>query len=219
MGYTNTNTPCFLSHLESNNSKRVRTAREALNHYAVTEVRDSQGIKEDRGDLVLPVDLLGLSSAVPEEIARRICVAALMWVAGGEYPPRDSALRNLRAAMTDGSPHTLAGCLVESDGQFVRFAREYNALKDVITKTDRQWDGRWRLEGPHAADVEIRALGEALKDVPDWREADMPRRSLLASPAIWRGGELIAAPVAGLANGWTASATGRGTFSEFLLSR
>ena len=36
---------------------------------------------------------------------------------------------------------------------------------------------------------------------------------------IWRGETLIAAPVAGLSGGWTAEATGRGKFADFLLRR
>ena len=74
------------------------------------------------------------------------------------------------------------------------------------------------MSGPHAPDLEIRALGEAVKDTP-WREIDMPRASLTASPAVWRGETLVAAPVAGISNGWTAEATGRSNFAEFLISR
>ena len=75
------------------------------------------------------------------------------------------------------------------------------------------------LEGPHDASLEVRALGEAVSLCPDWRETGMPRTSLLSSPAIWRNDELISAPLAGFSNGWTAKATGRGNFAEFLLSR
>ena len=91
-------------------------------------------------------------------------------------------------------------------------------MKDLSGPTDRPWDGRWVLEGPHGPDLEIRALGAAVKDTP-WRETGLPRASLMASPAVWRDGALVAAPVAGLENGWRASATARGTFAEFLLSR
>ncbi|TKA96146.1 tRNA(Ile)-lysidine synthetase, partial [Cereibacter changlensis] len=35
-----------------------------------------------------------------------------------------------------------------------------------------------------------------------------PRDSLIASPAVWQGDRLVAAPLAGLQNGWSA-ATGR----------
>ena len=91
-------------------------------------------------------------------------------------------------------------------------------MRDLATPTDALWDGRWLLDGPHDPGLEIRALGEAVKDTP-WRDTGMPRQSLLATPAVWQGETLIAAPVAGLANGWTAKATGRGKFTDFLISR
>ena len=100
----------------------------------------------------------------------------------------------------------------------MRLAREWKAVETHKTPTNQPWDTRWHLDGPHAPDLEIRALGEAVKDTP-WRETGMPRQSLLASPAVWRGETLIAAPVAGLTNGWTAQATGRGKFTDFLLRR
>ena len=100
----------------------------------------------------------------------------------------------------------------------VRITREFKAVERLTGRTDTPWDTRWHLDGPHADDLEIRPLGEAVKDTP-WRETGLPRTSLMASPAVWRGNELISAPVAGLSGGWIAEATGRGKFAEFLLSR
>ena len=127
-------------------------------------------------------------------------------------------------ALQDEGRHTLAGCIITrgSGGRGGpgpwRISREFNAVKEVFGPTDQPWDGRWILRGPHADDLEVRALGESVKDTP-WRDTGMPRQSLLASPAIWRGATLVAAPVAGFAGEWTAKATGRGKFDEFLQSR
>ena len=151
------------------------------------------------------------------EVLRRTVIAALRWMSGADYPPRGEALLELLTAARKGETRTLHGCLVTS-GKEMRFSREYNAVKDLACPTESLWDGRWRLDGPHASDLEIRALGDAVSDTP-WRETNLPRRSLVATPAVWRGDTLVAAPVAGLPNGWTAQATGRGNFADFLLCR
>ncbi len=170
----------------------------------------------ENGDIILRFP--GFREAAGgSEVLRRTFVAALRWVSGEDYPPRSDALGDLVAALRKGETRTLHGCLVTAARE-VRFSREYNAVKDEATPTDRLWDGRWHLDGPHAQGLEVRALGDAVKDTP-WRATGMPRQSLLSSPAIWQGETLIAAPVAGLSNGWTAEATGRGKFTEFLISR
>ena len=203
----------------ANNLYIARSALDAV-------VRDiARGyVEEDRGDLILPSDLPEDDRMIPHEIMYRLRRAAILWVSGGEYAPRSDAMNELDIAINRGKVHTLAGCVFSVEGRQRligmrwRITREFNAVRDIRTPTDALWDGRWRLDGPHAPELEIRALGEAVKDTP-WRETGMPRASLLASPAVWRGHALVAAPVAGLANGWTASATGRGNFAEFLLSR
>jgi tRNA(Ile)-lysidine synthase len=99
----------------------------------------------------------------------------------------------------------------------LRFAREYNAVKDHAVPLGEIWDGRWQVVGPATKGAMVRALGESLKDVPDWRATGRPRSSLMASPAVFRGDWLIAAPVAGLQNGFQARIVA--DFSSFLLSR
>lgn len=148
----------------------------------------------------------------------RLLSKALMFVSSEPYPPRRDAMYDAEAAIYAARNHTLHGCLILTSAMAVRITREFKAVERHLTATDTWWDARWHLDGPHAPDLEIRALGEAVKDTP-WRETGMPRQSLLASPAIWRGETLIAAPVAGLSGGWTAQATGRGKFTDFLLRR
>ncbi|QMU57889.1 MAG: tRNA lysidine(34) synthetase TilS [Boseongicola sp.] len=200
-------------------------AKSALDHYAHSEVAEHELVTEDRGDLVFPEGFTTQERQVPGEVARRLQLLAFQWVSGSLYPPRMSAVVDMNAEMTDADRHTLGGCVVLRQkgkgwvGNTIRITREFNAVKDVVSSTNGVWDGRWVLAGPHEPDLRVRALGEALKDCPNWRETGLARQSLLASPAIWRGEELIAAPLAGFANSWTASATGRGSFAKFLLSR
>ncbi|MCG6885195.1 MAG: tRNA lysidine(34) synthetase TilS [Silicimonas sp.] len=172
--------------------------------------------EEQNGDVVLHFPEFRVSAG-GNEVIRRSFAAALRWVSGADYAPRSEALMDMIEALRTGETRTLHGCIVTS-GREVRIAREYNAVRDLEVPTRVAWDGRWVLDGPHADDLAIRALGEAVKDTP-WRETGMPRHSLIASPAIWRGEALVAAPLAGLANGWTAKATGRGKFTDFLISR
>jgi tRNA(Ile)-lysidine synthase len=155
----------------------------------------------EAGDVVF--DAAGLRAAGPE-ILRRLLAQALVWVSRAAYPPRREALAGLDRALLAGKPHTLHGCLVTSDGETNRIAREFNAVKALATPLGRLWDGRWQVTGPGDG-VEVRALGDALKDCPDWRATGRPRASLLASPAVWRGETLVAAPLAGLSNGYSAT--------------
>lgn len=200
-------------------------ARWALEHYARREVHENGIVREDRGDLILPEHFLTPKLRIPPEVGRRLMIAALRWISGNEYPPRRSAIIGIDVGLMNAERHTVAGCLVsrvkgnrrlENE---LRITREFNVVKDAACATDQVWDGRWKLDGPRAPDLEVRALGQAVKDCPDWRKTGLPRTSLIASPAVWRGEDLVAAPLAGFGNGWTASATGRGSFTQFLLSR
>ena len=172
--------------------------------------------KEPGGDVVF--DRAGFRRLNPE-MQHRLLSKVLMFVASEEYPPRRDPLRDAELAVIECVNRTLHGCLILVSEMTVRIIREYNAVKGLTSPTDQVWDTRWQIDGPHNPDLEVRALGDAVKDCPDWRETGTPRQSLLASPAVWRGKELIAAPMAGLNNGWTASATKRGNFADFLLSR
>ncbi len=171
--------------------------------------------RESDGDLLLDRDAI---AAAPEETQRRILVGALRFVSGADYPPRRDALAEIQRAAKEARQITLGGCLMSHDTEHMRVAREYNAVRHVTCPTDQLWDGRWRLHGPHDNRFQVRALGEAVKDT-EWRETGRPRQSLLASPSVWRGDTLVAAPLAGLPNGWTAAATGRGNFADFLIRR
>ena len=171
--------------------------------------------KEPAGDVVF--DRAALRRLNPD-MQHRLFSKALMFVSSEPYPPRGDAMFEAEAAMYAGRNHTLHGCLILVTDMTLRITREFKAVERVTAATDTLWDSRWRLDGPHRPTLETRALGDAVKDTP-WRETGMPRQSLMSSPAVWDEETLIAAPVAGLTNGWTAEATGRGYFADFLLRR
>lgn len=198
----------------------LSSARVALDHYVQGDA--GRLVRQDRGDLILMPSAM---PPAPPETHRRLLRKALQWVSGAVYPPRQSALINLDAALAGGDRHTIAGCLVtRSSGdrrrdETLRITREFNAVRGRACPTDALWDGRWQLTGPHAPDLEIRALGAAVADCP-WRDTGLPRSSLTASPAVWRGNALVSAPLAGYAAGWQAELhPTRGDFVASLLLR
>ncbi len=155
----------------------------------------------DRGDLLIDVTCL---HAQPGDIRRRLLVGAIMWLASATYPPRRDDVGRLLHDLGGDTRQTLGGCLIERRGPTIRLTREARAVEGLSSATDKVWDGRWQLDGPHAPDLTIRALGEAVSDCLEWRASGLPRNSLLASPAIWYGGTLIAAPLAGHNPDWQA---------------
>lgn len=163
----------------------------------------AEHVQEDRGDLLIDAAAFG---ALPEDFARRILNAALRWVSGADYPPRAAPVLALLGPDRPRTASTLHGCLVTSEPARLRVAREPEAAaRAPHVATDALWDGRWRLTGPGGPGLRIGALGEAgLAECPGWRDAGLPRASLLASPAVWRGGTLISAPIAEFGAGWCA---------------
>jgi len=195
----------------ANVSANLASARSALERCAFETAEEIA--REDRGDILFHEARL---IATPREIRRRLLGAALVWVSGAAYKPRREALD---AAIREGRAQTLHGCHITLDHGSVRIAREFNAVKDVRASLGAVWDKRWRVTGPARDGLEIRALGEGVKDCPDWRNTSLPRRSLMASPATWQGNTLIAAPIAGLSGGFSAELDHpRGDFVTSLLS-
>lgn len=150
----------------------------------------------------LRLDVTGL----PKALARRLLIAALQRVGASVWPPRQSALEDLTGRLEQIGRHTLAGCIIRQmrDGQ-LHIGREPQAVAALRSPLGALWDGRWQIEGPSLAGAEIRPLGAGIAQLPDWRERGLPRSSLEASPAIWHGPELVAAPMAANAPNWTAN--------------
>ncbi len=191
----------------------LRDASDAIAEVAAQLAREK--VRTAGGDLIFDRTALRRQ---PLEVMRRLLAAALMFVGGADYPPRRAPLDSAILQVETGGNGTLHGCRIMVSDMTVRITREHAAVASLRGPTDALWDGRWRLTGPHAPDLHVSALGEAVKDCPDWRATGLPRPTLLASPAVWRGDVLVAAPVAGLSNGWSADAPGAADFAAALIS-
>lgn len=192
---------------------RMRLAREVLDRAAADLAWRSARI--EAGDVIL--DRAALADA-PEETRLRLFAHALAWIGGADYRPRLAALTECLGRAEAGKRATLHGCLVMPRAASLRLTREPAAAARAVAAPGAPWDGRWRLEGQAAPpEAEVRALGEeGLALCPDWRASGLPRPTLLASPALWLGRRLLAAPLAGRPDGWAA--TSLRTAEDFTLS-
>jgi len=180
---------------------RMADARVALEE--MTRHVAASSLSMDSGDLVLPQEAF---AAQPAEIRHRLLAHLLRWRSRSPYRPRYRPLRALAEGLVQGRGGTLHGCLVSVRRGSIRIAREYAAISALSGPPDALWDGFWRLErGPEAPGADIvRALGErALGPLPQTAAPRPPRESLMASPALWQGDRLVAAPLAGIGSGWT----------------
>ena len=198
-------------------------AREALDWYSFLAARDMSCVND--GDIV--IDLKKFRT-LPDEIARRLLVRAVMWVSGSEYAPRRKPVSDMMLAVRSGRAFTLEGCIVSRHKGCLWVCREYNAVRSLSSRPDESWDKRWNVETPgdwdketvDQEDVIVRALGQrGLAQCPDWRETGRPKEGLLSSPAIWRGDDLLSAPHAGRPEGWNVALSRSGEeFFATLLS-
>ncbi|WP_292291151.1 tRNA lysidine(34) synthetase TilS [Marivita sp.] len=182
-------------------ARRLGDVRATLYSYASQAARDL--VEVQSGDLVIdPAGLAGL----PPEVARRLLLGALDWISGAGYGPRGRAMDDLMQAIGEGRDMTLHGCLVCPRKSGVRITREWKAVELLRVPAGEVWDGRWRLEGPECPrGAEIAALGpEGLAACDERAQDGLPAASLMASPALWHGAELLAAPLAGRGGEWRA---------------
>ncbi|MEY4695890.1 MAG: tRNA lysidine(34) synthetase TilS [Pseudomonadota bacterium] len=183
---------------------RMAEVRDALEAQAAEAA--AQAVTITAGDVVID---RARFDPLPAELRRRLLLAALIWVTSAEYGPRGADLLRLRDAAAAGRAATLAGCRMMVRGAELRLLREARAVAAVAVPLGAVWDGRWQVSAPDSKglppDLTLRALGEdGLRACPGWRDAGHPRQSLIASPAVWRGAELVAAPLAGFGPGWRA---------------
>ncbi|MCF6233728.1 MAG: tRNA lysidine(34) synthetase TilS [Rhodobacteraceae bacterium] len=185
-------------------AQNMAQAREALDWYSFLAARDLVTIVG--GNVVL---CLRKFRTLPDEVARRLFMQAMMWISGAEYPPRRAPLLDALNKVRQGDPATLSGCRVVRQARSIWICREHNAVRRKHVVCGEVWDGRWQLSGGDAAGCEVRPLGEqGLRMNPNWRDIGSPNAALMASPSVWRGDDLVAAPLAGMANGWTAELVG-----------
>lgn len=173
-------------------AENLSQARAALDHYTHIEARRLIEIRA--GAVTLDWTAFNV---LPLEISRRILVQSLCWVGNTGYAPRRASVAALRTAVGGGHDRTLLGCQIRLHGESLWISREYNAVKNQIGPVGDLWDGRWqmRVNGPQTG-LTVAALGnEGLQKRPEWRDCGLPREVLRASPAIWRDGHLMSAPL------------------------
>lgn len=191
--------------LDLDPDKLVRSARDLdaarflLDRFVDTDA--TAAFDEDRGDLILRVP------PSDPELMRRLALLALEWIGGAQTPRHHEQSRFVAALLHVTAPITLAGCLIsrERNGRSLRFAREPAACAPPVAlaaaspkeRTEMVWDRRWLICGPGSPNATIGALGEDISQTP-WKSTGIPRTSLMATPALRRGGQLVAAPLAGL---------------------
>jgi tRNA(Ile)-lysidine synthase len=192
-------------------AKRLSLASDALARFGQKAAKEIATI--EAGDVVLERKKF---DDLPAETQFRLLADAIRWVGGSVYRPRLNALQDALGSISEGQ-RSLQGCLLTAKKGTIRISREWQAVKGITSASDHSWDGRWRMDGPHDAPLLVRALGEAgIRQCPGWRTTALPRQTLLSSPAIWNGETLIAAPLAGKPEGWTANVTT--DFHDFLVS-
>lgn len=169
---------------------------------AQVAVAAGQVARIEAGDVLL--DRSKLSDLDPE-LFRRLLLKAILWISGADYPPRAPALKRVMRAIDAGDSATLHGCRFITRSDTLRITREEQAVAGLHGQPGEIWDGRWRLLGPAVQGATVAALGEnGLRHCPDRRDSALPAASLRASPAVWQGQTLLAAPLAELRNGWSA---------------
>lgn len=166
----------------------IAEARDALSHYALLASEDAVA---RNGSLTL---LRRPLSDAPVEIRRRLLVAACRWITGADYPPRRAAVLHALNAVATGNRVTLDGSIIEPCGDRLRILREPAAALRAAPSTDGIWDNRWKIGGLRPGQ-HVAAVGFTPLPALNWRLSGLGRDEAAASPAIWQGDRLIAAPL------------------------
>lgn len=162
-------------------------ARMALAQAALTLTEGAEA-----RDMALSLPLPPLTAAAPE-LRRRVLVAALRWVSGGDYPPRQSGLDHVWTALRQGHRATLDGVILTPRADRLHLTREPAAATRAPDCAEPGlWDRRWHVTPPAAH--HIRALPGS------------------ATPGLWHGtgclGPAPATPARDLADFRAILATG-----------
>ncbi|MFT3972441.1 MAG: tRNA lysidine(34) synthetase TilS [Amaricoccus sp.] len=177
-------------------ARGMARAREALEQATRALAR---GCLTDGGAGDLLLDPAGLTGA-PEELRLRLIAGALGWVSGEAYRPRLARLEAALAAIEGarvGHGLTLHGCVLRARAGRIAIRREPARVAAAVTLAVGRWDGRWELvgEAPSGAGLTIGALGAGGLARLGGHPAGLAREALATTPAIWRAGELVAAPI------------------------
>jgi tRNA(Ile)-lysidine synthase len=178
-------------------ARSMARAREALEH-ATRALARACLADGGAGDLVLDPAML---AGKPEELRLRLLAWALGWVSGEPYRPRLSRLEAALVALEAGRVGqglTLHGCVLRERRARIAIRREPARVAPAVPLGAECWDRRWEFVGrpPAGEGLMVGALGSGglarLGETP----SGLAREALLTTPAIWRGGDLVAAPVA-----------------------
>ncbi|MFC3168449.1 tRNA lysidine(34) synthetase TilS [Paracoccus fontiphilus] len=169
-------------------ANHIGEARDALSHYAAHAARDAI---IHNGSVTLPRRAYG---DAPPEIRRRLIVAACRWITGADYPPRRNTVLHALNAIATGHRVTLDGALIEPAGDRIRLMREAAAALRAPDSQGETWDNRWKIIGLKS-DQHVAALGMGQVARVKWRLSGLGRDEAAATPAIWEGDRLIAAPL------------------------
>jgi tRNA(Ile)-lysidine synthase len=202
----------------SQSAAHLKSASDALRYYAAQEVEKI--VTFDGADVILAHEHLVL---LPQEIQRRLLIAALAQVAPLEFSPRAKAIDNLLPLLEHTGAATLSGCKLSLKNKGLRVSREPNAIvvdRECSGRLNAMWDNRWHVEATLEQPHSLRALGEVgLQQCPEWRETGRARLMLISSPSLWCGEDLIAAPLANLGSLLHAAPLrGREELRSFILS-
>jgi tRNA(Ile)-lysidine synthase len=144
--------------------------------------------------------------ALPDDIALRVLSRVFGLLGGRAEPPRMMRLERLLESLRSGqSEATLGGALLIARAGRLSFYREPGRMKPeplfLEPRIPSVWDGRFLLSAStaEACDGQIRPLGETGWML--WRReckssglfAEANRLAALSTPALWRGGKLVAA--------------------------
>lgn len=169
-------------------AQRMQAARQVLAMAAAQAAQTCARV--EAGDIVLDRTVF---LALPDETRWRLFAGALRQVSGAPYKPRFDALKRVLEILKDGGRTTLHGCLCRAGATEIRIGRELAAAAGP-TPVPGCWDGRWQIVCPDGRGIAAGPLGEVgLAARPRWRDARLPRDTLLVSPALWRDDHLDAA--------------------------
>ena len=177
----------------SQTGANMAMARDALQDFAI-QVAD--GTEARNAGLKLPLTAF---RRAPLEIRRRLLVAGLRFVSGADYPPRREAVLHALGALARAPRVTLDGVIAEPRADWLHLYREPAAAlraSPVMADADgvALWDGRWHISGL-VPGQQVRALGHDLLPELNWRASGLLRDEAAATPGIWQGDDLIAAPL------------------------
>ena len=170
-------------------ANRMSDVREALT-FALKNIRP-QLMQNDLGDVLL--DRVKLAE-IPTAFSERIMAEALCWVGQQSYRPRNLSLRRVIVTKITRSLH---GCVViPQPDNFLRITREHKSVESEEVSCPAIWDGRYYAPN-YGKGYKIKSLGRVgLSVCSDWRSVNRPQTALIVSPSIWKGDQLISAPLA-----------------------